>query len=347
MWSQVVESGDFTLGRAVHEFEKNFAKLIGVKHAIGVANGTDALELSLWMAGVRFGDEVIVPANTFVASLGCIGNLQAKPVLVDIGLDYVMDPELIEAAITPKTKAIIPVHFCGNPVDMDKVMAVANKHGLAVIEDACQAYMAKYKDKYVGGFGLTGAFSLHPLKILNVWGDGGMITTNNDKIADELRLLQNHGLQDRDTITRFPCRNSRLDSIHAVVGNMQIMDTPVNVERRRSNAAYYDGALRGHVHVINRDPDKQSVFHLYFIEVSAELRDKLYNYLLSAGVEAKIHYKTPLYLQPGLAGLGYEKGRFPVSDELCDRIITLPVDEFVTREMQDYVIKAVKEFMAR
>lgn len=350
MWLDVVESGDFTVnvarncGKAVKEFEEKFAKLMGVKFAVGVANGTDALELSLWAAGVRAGDEVIAPANTFVASLGCIGNLQAKPVLVDIQYDYVMDVSKVEKAITHKTKAIIPVHFCGNPVEMDKLMDLANAYKIPVIEDACQAYLASYKNRCVGAWGLAGAFSLHPLKILNVMGDGGMITTNDEKFYEEIKLLQNHGLYDRDTITRFPCRNSRLDSIHAVVGNMQIDDTPANVEIRRKNAAYYDKHLRDVVYTIPRYDWVKSVYHLYFIEVPAQIRDDLHKYLNDHGIEAKIHYKVPLYQQPGLSVLGYKKGDFPIADQICDQIITLPVDEFVTQEMQDHVIKTIKTF---
>ena len=345
IWEEVVSTGDFTLGKSVKEFEETFAKLMGVKYAIGVANGTDALELCLWANGVRAGDEVIVPANTFVASLGAVGNLQATPVLVDIGKDYVIDPDKIEEAITPKTAAIMPVAFCGNPVNMTRIQEIATKHGIKVVVDACQAYMSSWDNVCMGASGDCGAFSLHPLKILNVWGDGGVITTNSKSLYDELKLLQNHGLQDRDTITRFPCRNSRLDSIHAVVANMQLGDTPYNVARRRTNAEYYDTNLKGAVHIIDRDPRAKSVYHLYFIEVNKDIRDQLYNYLIEHGIEAKIHYKTPLYLQPGLKELGYKKGDFIMADYLCDRIITLPVDELVTTEMQSFVIDKIKAFM--
>ncbi len=346
MWTDVVSSGDFTLGKAVGEFEKNFAELMGVKYAVGVANGTDALELSLYLAGVRAWDEVIAPANTFVASLGAIGNLQAEPILVDIGHDYVMDVDKVEEKITAKTKAILPVHFCGNPVDMEKLMKLSEKYNIPVIEDACQAYLAEFNGKCVGGFGLAGAFSLHPLKILNVMGDGGMVTTNDDKFHRELKLLQNHGLYNRDTITRFPCRNSRLDSIHAVVGNFQIHDTPKNVKARRANAKYFDDNLKGFVYTIPRDPDFNSCFHLYFFEVEPGVRDHLHKYLLDSGIDAKIHYKVPLYQQDGLRSLGYAPGSFPESDRVCSRIITLPTDEHMTKEMMDYCILKVREFMS-
>ena len=344
IWSDVVSSGDFTLGKAVTEFETRFAQKMGVKYAIGVANGTDALELSMWAAGVRAGDEVIAPANTFVASLGAIGNLQARPVLVDIGHDYVMDVSKVAAAITHKTRAIMPVSFCGNPVDLDPLFEIAKRYNLKVIGDNCQSYLAEYKGKCVGSMEYTGCFSLHPLKILNCWGDGGVITTNDEEVYKEIRLHQNHGMADRNTYTRFPCRNSRLDSIHAVVCNTQIDDVPSNVAKRRDNAKYYDDNLKDTVYIIKRNPERLSVYHLYFIEVDYDIRDTLYQFLIDAGIEVKIHYKTPLYLQPGLEVLGYKRGDFPVADMICDRIITLPVDELVTREMQNYVISKIKEF---
>ncbi len=345
MWDQVVSDGSFTLGPAVQEFEKNFAEMMGVKHAIGVANGTDALELSLWANGVREGHEVIAPANTFVASLGAIGNLQAKPVLVDIGEDYVMDVSKVEAAITENTKAILPVSFCGNPVDLDPLMEISREYKIPIIGDNCQSFLAEYKGKKVGSIETCSAFSLHPLKILNCWADGGMITTNDDYLNEEIRLHRNHGLFDRDTITRFPCRNSRLDSLQAVVANHQLPSTPAGVKKRRENAAYMDELLSGTVHVIKRNPDRLSTFHLYFFEVDAEMRDELYAYLLQSGIEAKIHYKTPLYLQPGISEwLGHKRGDFPVSDSLCDRIITIPIDEALDGKHLEYIANKVNEF---
>jgi len=350
IWARMkptVTAGGFTLGKEVLEFEAKFAAMMGCKYAIACANGTDALELSLWAVGVRAGDEVIAPANTFVASLGCIGNLQATPVLVDVGPNYVIDASKIEAAITPKTKAIIPVSFTGYPCDMDEIMRISEKHKIPVIEDDCQSYLAEYKGKCVGNFGVTGCFSLHPLKILNVWGDSGAITTNDKAIYDSIKLHQNHGLFTRDIITEFPCRNSRMDSIHAAVANSQLDGVPENVAKRRANAAYYDKKLTeiSGVYVEPRRDDIKSVYHLYFFEVDAYIREDLYDYLLKNDIEAKIHYKTPLYQQPGLSKLGYKRGDFPEADRQCSRIITIPVDENVTVEMQDYVIKVIKEFM--
>lgn len=346
MWDQVVSDGSFTLGPAVKEFEKNFAEMCGAKYAIGVANGTDALELSLWACGVRAGHEVICPSNTFIASLGCIGNLQATPVLVDIGEDYVMDVSKVEAAITPRTKAIIPVSFCGNPVDLDPLLELSKKHNIPIIGDNCQAFLAEYKGRKLGSIETCSAFSLHPLKILNCWADGGMITTNDDKLYEEICLHRNHGLYDRDTITRFPARNSRLDSLQAVVANHQLPSTPAGVKKRRENAAYMDGLLTGVVHTIKRNPERVSTFHLYFFEVDATIRDGLYNFLLESDIEAKIHYRTPVYLQPGVKEvLGHHRGDFPMADRSCDRIITIPIDECLTKEHFDYMAAKIKEYM--
>lgn len=343
--TEVIDTGDFTLGKPVEEFEKSFAKLIGAKHAIGVANGTDAIRLSLRALGVGPGDEVITAANTFVASLGAIDELFAKPVLVDMAPWYTLDASKIEKAITKKTKAILPVHFTGEPAEMDEVMHIAKKHSLPVVEDACQAVLAKFQDKCCGTIGNAGAFSLHPLKNLNVFGDGGMITTNDDDLNAKLRLMRNHGMKNRDEISMFGC-NSRLDSVQAVVGNYLIKETKQTTQQRRLNAAYYDMKLEEipGVKLAPRRPYVQQCWHLYFFEVDASIRGRLYHYLIESGIEAKIHYPIPLYLQEGLKHLGHKRGDFPVADRQCDRIITLRVDDHITKNQQDYIIEKVKEF---
>lgn len=345
MWEKVISTGDFTLGKPVEEFEQAFAELIGSKHAIGVANGTDAIRIGLRAVGVGPGDEVITAANTFVASLGAIDELFAKPVLVDMAPWYTMDANLIESMITPKTKAIVPVHFCGEPVEMDEVMHVSNKYGIPVVEDACQAVLAEYRGKCVGTIGHTGAFSLHPLKNLNVFGDGGVITTQDDDLNRKIRLYRNHGLRDRDTVVSFGC-NSRLDSIQAVVGNYLIKETKKTIEMRREHARYYDNGLGQITNICTgmRREHVKSAFHLYFIEVENGLRNLLYQWMIDHGIEAKIHYPVPLYRQPGLRYLGHREGDFPVADMQCDRIITLKIDEHTTREQQDYVIAVISQF---
>ena len=225
--SEVVTAGDYTLGQAVTEFEARFAALLGAKYAVGVNSGTDALFLSLKAIGVGPGDEVITSPNTFIATVGAIVASGARPVFVDCNDEYVINADLIEPAITSRTRAIIPVHYAGVAADMDRIMTVAQRHGLPVIEDACQAILGAVNGKCAGTFGVTGAFSLHPLKNLNVWGDSGVIITDSEEIRDRLRLLRNHGLSNRDEVACFGY-NSRLDTIQAAVGNHLIAGDPLD-----------------------------------------------------------------------------------------------------------------------
>lgn len=341
---KLMKSGDFTLGKEVAQFEESISKMLGVKHALGVANGTDALRISLRMAGVGAGDEVITAANTFVASAGCIDELFAAPTFVDMADNYVLDPALIERAITKKTKAIVPVHFTGEPCEMDEIMDVANKHGIPVIEDACQALMAEYKGKYAGSFGLAGAISLHPLKVLNGTGDGGVIVTNDTDFYNRAKLYRNHGLVGRNQVGGFGC-NSRLDTLQAVFLNYLIKETPAALEKRRRNADYYDFILEDApgVHIIERKSYAKSCFHLYFIEVDEGLRDRLVEHLNACEIEARIHYPIPL--QGVLELCGYSKKDFPKAYKQSARIITLPVHEHLVATQQDFVAKKIKEFM--
>lgn len=341
---ELLASGDFTLGKAVQEFERKFAELIGAKYAIGVANGTDALRISLRAVGVKPHDEVITAANTFVASAGCIDELFATPRFVDMDTNYVLDATKIEKAITSKTKAIIPVWFTGEPPDMDMVMYIANKHGIPVVEDACQAVLAEYKSKCAGTIGACGAFSLHPLKNLNVWGDGGMITTNDENTYNWIKKYRNHGMRDRDNIDYFGC-NSRLDSLQAVVGNYLIQETKKTVGARRANAAYYDLCLGklADVHLIERRPWTKPCFHLYMFEVASTIRDDLVNFLVEAGIEAKVHYPIPL--QRALEMCGGTEEEFPEAYRQSRQIITLPVDEHLSRQEMDYCIDKITEYL--
>ena len=343
---RLMRDGDFTLGKAVEEFEKSLAEMMGVKHALGVANGTDALRIALRMAGVGPGDEVITASNTFVASAGCIDELFAIPRFVDMADNYVLDAGKIEAQITTKTKAIIPVHFTGEPCEMDEIMEIANRHGIPVIEDACQALMAQYKGKCVGTFGKASAISLHPLKVLNGTGDGGVIVTNDTDFYERCKLYRNHGLQGRNEVSFFGC-NSRLDTLQAVFLNHLIKETKPALAKRRRNADHYDFFLRKipGVSIIARRPYARSCFHLYFIEVHESLRDKLVNFLESHEIEAKVHYPIPL--QGVLELCGHTREDFPMAYRQSDRIITLPVHEHLTVPQLDFVIDKIEEFFLK
>jgi dTDP-4-amino-4,6-dideoxygalactose transaminase len=338
-----VPTGDFTLGKPLQEFEQKFAKLIGSKHAIGVNSGTDAIKLSLKALGIGPGDEVITTANTFVATVGAIAELGAIPVFVDCDDSFCMDVTKLEQAITPKTKALLPVHFTGYMTDMRKLMPIAKKYGLPVVEDACQSILGAIDNKNAGTWGNTGAFSLHPLKNLNVWSDGGVIVTDDDAMAEKLRLLRNHGLQDRDTVVLMGC-NSRLDTIQAVVGNWLIPQTQSIADQRIKNAKYYDDGLSKipQIQIPPRLADYRIVYHLYI--VFAKDRDRLLDYCIKQGIEAKVHYPIPIYRQPALGYLSYKEGDFPVTDAHTKKIISFPCDQHLSVEEMDYVVKTVTEF---
>jgi len=337
----------FTLGPPVQQFERSFADVIGTRHAIGVGSGTDAIMLALKAAGVQPGDEVITAANTFIATVGAIHAAGARPVLVDVTPSYNIDPRLIEAAITPRTRALVPVHYAGEPAEMAPIMAIAARHGLPIVEDACHAIQAHEHGRRAGTFGVAGCFSLHPLKNLNVWGDGGVITTDSDEIAGTLRLLRNHGLRSRDEVEILG-HNSRLDSIQAIVGNWLIRQMDDITATRIRYAAMYDrafAAIADSVTIPVRRPDVKSVYHLYM--VTAERRDELYRYLHAQGVEAKIHYPIPLHLQPALARFGYARGDFPVTERLAGRLISLPLDQHLTEDAVAYCAQTVLDFYRR
>ena len=338
-----VKTGDFTLGEELNIFESKFASLIGTKFAVGVNSGTDAIKLSLKAIGIRPGDEIITAANTFVATVGAINEIGAIPVFVDCDDSFCMNVDLIEEKITTKTKAFLPVHFTGYMTDMEKLITLSEKYNIPIIEDACQSILGSIKGKNAGTWGLTGAFSLHPLKNLNVWSDGGIITTDDENLYEDLKLLRNHGLVDRDHVSILGY-NSRLDTIQAVVGNWLIPQTEDIANQRIENAKFYDDGLSKikEIRIPHRIKDMKIVYHLYII--FAEDRDGLYEYCLSKGIEAKIHYPIPIYRQQALKFLGHKKGDFPVTDFHADNVLSFPCDQHLSREMQEYVIKVVAEY---
>ena len=341
---EVVLKGDFTLGRAVDEFEKRYADLVGVKHAIGVGSGTDALFLSLKALGVGEGDEVITTPFTFYATIGAIVTAGANPVFVDVREDYNIDPDKLEGAITDKTKAILPVHWSGKPCDMDQIQSVAKKHNLHIVEDACHAVTASYKGRNAGTFGSFGCFSMHPLKNLNVWGDGGVACTNDDELANKIRLLRNHGLRDRDHCDIF-AYNSRLDTIQAVVADHLLDKISHITDMRIKNAQYLDDKLSkiDGVTIPPRDIDNvKQVYHIYSLRFKA--RDELQKFLESKGIDAKVHYPIPMHLQPAAKEFGYKQGDFPIAEGICNTVMSLPVHEFITEEQLEIMVLAIREF---
>ena len=342
----LVASGDFTLGKVVSEFEAMFADLVGCRFAIGVGSGTDSLKLSMRAAGIGPGDEVITNANTFYATVGAICELGAKPVFVDCDEYFCMDVSQVKAAVTEKTKAIMPAHISGELTDMTALSDVAAAYDLIVVEDACQSLLGEIDGRRAGTWGVAAGFSVHPLKIINVWGDGGIVVTDDPEIDRKVRLLRNHGLRNRDEMEVLGY-NSRLDSVQAVVGKWIIRQAPEIVERRIANAQYYDAAFAdvAQVRVPPRRVNSKNVYLLYMIY--AEQRDALLQYCLDNGVDAKIHYPLPIYRQDALRHLSYAAGDFPVTDQQSRELISFPVDQHLSREEIDIVISTVKSFYVR
>lgn len=343
---EFVPTGQFTCGEPLKEFEGKFARLIGVKHAIGVNSGTDAIRLSLKALGIEQGDEVITASNTFIATVGAIVENGATPVFVDTTDNFCMDTSQIEAKITERTKAIVPVHFAGQMTDMYKIMRLAEKYNLLVVEDSCQCIGGHLDMRKAGSWGHTGAFSLHPQKNLNVWGDGGVIVTDSDAIAEKLRMMRSHGLSNREDVEFFGC-NSRLDTTQAVVANWLIEQVDFITSTRIDNAKKLDLALSDipQITLPERFVNRKLVYHLYI--VFAERRDELVEYLISKGIDVKVHYRTPVYLKKAVVELcGHKKGDFPNTDRHAETMISLPAHEYVTDEQIHYIADRMREFYA-
>lgn len=341
---QVVIDGDFTLGKAVDDFEKDFARLNQGLYGIGVGSGTDALFLSLKVLGIGEGDEVITTPFTFFATVGAIVTTGATPVFVDAGADFNLDVSKIEALISAKTKAIMPVHWSGNPCDMQVINEIAKKHNIAVVADACHAIEAQIDGQGIAQFSDLTCFSMHPLKNLNVWGDGGMIVTNNSAYAEQLYLIRNHGLKNRDECLQFSY-NSRLDTIQAVIAQHLLDNNLSNItEMRIKNAHYLDQALAGmaQIRMPARESHKKAVYHLYM--GLFERRDALQQFLQSKGIDAKVHYPIPMHLQPAAAEWGYKVGDYPVAEHICANCLSLPVHEFIDRQQLDHMIESIQQF---
>ncbi len=343
-WRKWAATGEFTLGPFVEAFEAKFAGYVGARHCISTNNGTDALILALKAAGIRSGDEVITVANTFYATAGAIVAVGAKPVFVDCDERLQMDAGKISAAVTAKTRAILPVHWAGASPDIHRILYLAAEHGLVVVEDACPAVGAYVDGRHAGTFGRVGAFSMHPLKPLNVMGDGGMVVTDDDGLADWMRKYRNHGMADRDHID-FWGVNMRLQPFQAIVASC-VLDTVADlVKARNRNTRQLDAGLSRlpeFVTVVERLARNVEAQQLYM--ASFEQRDQLLRFLIGRGIEAKVHYPVPLHLQKAAADLGYKRGDFPVAERQADHLITLPAHQFVTEEQIEYMLETIREF---
>ena len=343
---KVIKFNDFTLGVEVDNFEKNISRLIKQKYVVAVGSGTDALMLSLKCLGVREGDEVITTPYTFYATIGAIVTAGAKPIFVDINDDYNINSNLIENAITKKTKAILPVHWSGRVCDMTKILQISRKYNIPIVEDSCHAIEASYKDKFAGTFGEFGCFSLHPLKNLNVWGDGGYIVVKKKRNYEHLKLLRNHGLIERNRNLLFGY-NSRLDTVQAVVANHLLKKIKKITSSRIKNSLYLENKLKKINHIIfkPRFNNLKEVFHLYEIRVmNFKVRNNLVNYLKRQGIDAKIHYPVPMHLQEAAKKFNYKKGMFPKTELIARTTISLPVHEFLKKSDLDHIVNSIRKF---
>lgn len=340
----VLENQEFIGGKEVEKIENSISKLCGTKLSIGVNSGTDALFLSLKALGIKAGDEVITTPFTFIATAEVITAVGAKPVFVDIDeKTFNINSELIEEAITKDTKAIIPVHLFGRMAEMERIIAIAKKHKLFVIEDAAQAIGSQYNKRKAGAIGDVGCFSFFPSKNLGGIGDGGAITTNNKKVADRLKVLRNHGSSAKEKYLNLELGvNSRLDSINAATLNVKIKYLKKWNSERREVAKYYNEGLKDIKEIITPEIGKGDIFNQYTIK--AVKRDKLAAFLIKNGIEAKIYYPMPLHLQPALRFLGYKAGDFPVAEKLAKSVLSLPIYPELDRGEADFVISIIKKF---
>jgi dTDP-4-amino-4,6-dideoxygalactose transaminase len=339
----VLAKGAYINDKLVDELEEELAVLCGTKYAVALNSGTDALIFGMKAMGIGEGDEVITPPNSFVASTAAIIHVGAKPVFADVLPDQNIDPAAVEAAITPRTKAIMPVHLSGRVCQMDKIQALAEKHRLQIIEDAAQSIGSRYQGKVSGSFGQVGCFSGHPLKNLNACGDAGFMTTNDEKIAARVKLLRNHGMSDRVTVEEWGYV-SRLDTLQAAILKFRLKRLPAITEKRRANAKYYQQNLKHPAIFMPPCREEEfNTFHTFVIQI--DHRDELQEYLQEQGIKTTIHYPVPIHLQPAAKGLGHKRGDFPVTETQAERILTLPVNQYLTHEEQDDVIREITGFM--
>jgi dTDP-4-amino-4,6-dideoxygalactose transaminase len=344
LWKPVLESGEFTLGPFVQNFEEKFADYIGAKYCIATNNGTDALILALKALGITHGDEVITPCNSFYATAGAIVAAGGTPVFADVDDRYQIQINEIYNLITNKTKMILPVHWAGASPDMLKIKKIAKDNNLFLVEDACMAIGGKIHDNSPGTLSDIGAYSMHPLKSLNVAGDGGMVVTDNEYLYKWMKKYRNHGMSDRNSI-EFWGVNMRIQPLQAVISNYFLDYLDEIIEKRNKNALYLDNLLTQlgeYVKIPPRLSENVETFSLYMIQV--EKRDRLFEYLNAQGIEAKIHYPTPLHLQPASKKMGYNKRVLPKAELQAKKIITLPIHQYINESQLEYISQEIHNF---
>jgi len=340
--NKVLEKGHYVFGKEVEIFEKNISSLCKTKYAVALNSGTDALVIGLYLLGVRRGDEVITPPNSFISSTSAITHIGARPVFVDVLQDQNINPKLIEKAITKKTKAIMPVHLTGRIAEMKEITKISKKYRIPIIEDAAQSINSKYYGKKAGSFGEIGCFSAHPLKNLNAYGDSGFLTTNNYLFYKRALEMRNHGLVDRNVVKKFGFL-SRMDVLQAAILNYRIKNLNKIISKRRDNAKFYFKYLdKKNYTLIHEKKYQYNTYHTFVIQT--QKRDKLIKFLKKKGIGTAIHYPIPIHLQPASKYLGYKKGDFPVAEQQAKQILTLPIHQNLSKKELGLIVKHLNKF---
>ena len=350
---KVLDSTSYILGESVKNFETEFAKAHGVKHCIGVSSGTDGNHLVLWSLGIKPGDEVILPANTFIATAWGITLCGAKPIFVDCHPDtYNLDPEKVELAITPRTKAIVAVHLYGQPADMDRLKEIADRHKILLVEDAAQAHLAEYNGKRVGGLSRAASFSFYPGKNLGAYGEGGAVLTNDDQLAQLIKMMREHGQSAKYYHDTFG-HNYRMEGIQGAVLGVKLKYIDTWTEGRRRAASKYRELLAGceEIKLPSEMENVKHVYHLFVIQVKGnnkkshqERRDELQKFLNEKGIATGLHYAIPIHRQKCFEYLGYKTGDFPITEQLAESGISLPMYPELSNDQIKYVSDSIKEF---
>ena len=348
---RVLQSGKYIGGREVELFEEYAAKLCQTKHCVALNSGTDALVCGLITLGVKRGDEVITPPNSFVASTAAIVHIGAKPVFVDVLEDQNIDPTKLEAAISKSTRAIMPVHLTGRMARMDEIKSIADRHGIPIIEDGAQAIGSKYQQIPSGKWGKVGCFSTHPLKNLNACGDGGFLVTDDDLIASKVRAMRMHGFKQHPdgSINKYIIEQfgyvSRMDTLQAAILLFRISELETVIAQRQYNAEHYCQILDPDTITFPKNQASEfNSYHTFVIQV--DRRDALREHLKQVGIETGIHYPIPIHLQPASKFLGLPKGSFPTTERQATRILTLPIHQFLTRTQVETVAYHINQFLS-
>jgi dTDP-4-amino-4,6-dideoxygalactose transaminase len=340
----VLDNTAFVLGKAVADFENEFKREHNVRHCFGVSSGTDGNHMVLWGLGIGPGEEVIIPGNTFIATAWGATLCGAKPVFVDCDIEsYNIDPKKVEAAITPRTKAIVAVHLYGQPADLDHLMDIARRHNVFLVEDCAQAHFAEYNGKRVGGLSHASSFSFYPGKNLGAYGEGGAVATNDDALGKKFKMMRDHGA-DRKYEHDIPGHNYRMEGIQGAVLGVKLKHLAAWTDARRRNAQLYNELLKGIPGIVipREMPYAKHVYHLYVIRTPH--RDRMQKHLEIKGISTGLHYPIPLHLQRVFKALGYKEGGLPVTEKLAGEILSLPIYAELTEEQIGYVCSSIREF---